>query len=196
MSPNESTLGIRLRISLAEIDPLIWRTVVFHRHTTLHELHRGIQILFGWYDYHLYQFEIEDRRFAAPDVEAEGEDATKAKLSRLISGPGMVFRYTYDFGDGWIHNIEVEDTAVPADEGWIPWVVDGARSGPPEDCGGPDSYSQLVAALRRPLEDLEDEDRSFVDWTDRDFDPDDFNVMQARHALLLCSAWGVLRRRR
>jgi hypothetical protein len=72
----------------------------------------------------------------------------------------------------------------------------GARSGPPEDCGGPTGYAQLVAAVRRPFEDLEDEDRSFVEWAGLDFDPEDFNLMQARHALLLCSAWGALRSRR
>ena len=196
MSSNGNTLVLQLRISLADIDPPIWRTALFDRGTTLHELHRGIQVLFGWYDYHLYAFDVGDRRFEVPGEEAEGEDATKAKLSRLVSGPGQVFRYTYDFGDDWVHYIEVEDTEVRAAEGWIPWVVDGARSGPPEDCGGPPGYSQLVAALRRPLEDLDDDDRSFVEWAGPDFDPEAFSIRQARHALLLCSAWGVLRRRR
>jgi hypothetical protein len=54
----------------------------------------------------------------------------------------------------------------------------------------------LIEAVRTPYEDLEDEDRSFVDWAGDDFDPEEFSVSQARHALLLSAAWGSLRRRR
>ena len=196
MTRKSSGLAFQLRISLDEIEPLIWRRVLVRRDTTLHELHRTIQILFNWYDYHLYQFEVAGRRFEAPDEESEAEDATKAKLSKLISGPGDLIRYTYDFGDDWVHVIDIEETAVPVDEDWIPWLLAGARSGPPEDCGGPHGYGELVAALRRPLEDLEDEERATVEWVGPDFDPEEFNLLQARHALLLSSAWGMLKRRR
>ena len=68
------------------------------------------------------------------------------KLSKLITEPGQVFQYVYDFGDNWIHRIEVEDTAVKADPGWIPWLIDGARRGPPEDCGGVPGYQRLIEA--------------------------------------------------
>jgi hypothetical protein len=195
MSRQSSALSFQLRISLDEIEPPIWRRVLVRRDTTLHELHRAIQVLFNWYDYHLYEFEVAGRKFQAPDEESDAEDATRAKLSRLITSHGAVLRYTYDFGDDWVHLIEVEDTAVPVVEGWIPWLLAGARSGPPEDCGGPHGYSELVAALRQPFEDLDDEERATVEWSGPDFDPEEFNLLQARHALLLCSAWGVLKRR-
>jgi hypothetical protein len=188
--------AFRLRITLDGIEPPIWREVIFPRNATLHELHRAIQILFDWYDYHLYKFEIDGRKFEAPDVEAEGQDSTKAKLSKLITGSGEVFEYTYDWGDDWLHLIEVVDVAVPVDPGRIPHLVDGARRGPPEDCGGPGGYQRLIEAMRTPYEDLEEEDRSFVDWAGDDFDPDEFSVSQAHHALLLSAAWGSLRRRR
>ncbi|WP_376690236.1 IS1096 element passenger TnpR family protein [Wenzhouxiangella sp. EGI_FJ10409] len=42
--------------------------MIFPRNATLHELHRAIQELFDWYDYHLYQFDIDGRCFEAPDV--------------------------------------------------------------------------------------------------------------------------------
>lgn len=188
--------ALRLRITLDGIDPPIWREVIFPRKATLHELHRAIQILFDWYDYHLYEFEIDGRRFEAPDEEAEGEDSTKAKLSKLITGPGQVLEYTYDFGDGWLHLIEVVDVSVRADPGWIPYLVDGARRGPIEDSGGVPGYQRLIEAVRTPYEDLDEEDRLFVDWAGDDFDSDDFSLSQARHALLLSYAWGSLRRRR
>jgi hypothetical protein len=187
--------ALRLRITLDGIDPPIWREVIFPRSSTLHELHRAIQVLFDWYDYHLYQFEIDGRRFEAPDVEAEGEDSTRAKLSKLVSGPGQVLEYTYDFGDNWLHLIEVLDVSVRADPGWIPYLVNGSRPGPVEDSGGVSGYQRLIEAARSPYEDLDEEDRSFVDWAGPHFDPDAFSLAQARHALLLSAAWGSLRRR-
>lgn len=196
MKQKDRDIALRLRITLDGIHPPIWREVIFPRNATLHELHRAIQILFGWYDYHLYEFKIDGRRFEATEEEAEGEDSTKAKLSKLISDPEQVLEYTYDFGDNWLLLIEVIDVSVPADPGWIPHLVDGARRGPPEDSGGVPGYQRLIEAARAPYEDLDDEDRSFVDWAGDDYDSEDFSVSQARHALLLSAAWGALRRRR
>lgn len=195
MQGKKSNSALRLRITLQGIEPPIWRSLIFPRNGTLHELHRAIQVLFDWYDYHLYQFEIGNRHFEVPDEEAESEDSTRARLSKLITGPGQAFNYLYDFGDGWAHRIEVEDADVSADPGWIPWLVDGARRGPPEDCGGVDGYQRLIETAKAPRESLDEDDREFVEWAGDDFDPDQFNVAQARHALLLTAAWGCLKRR-
>lgn len=195
MQRKKSSSALRLRITLEGIEPPIWRSVIFPRNGTLHELHRAIQMMFDWYDYHLYQFEIGNRHFEAPDEGSEGEDSTEARLSKLIIGPGQTFIYLYDFGDGWAHRIEVEDAHVSADPGWIPWLVDGARRGPPEDCGGVNGYQRLIEAAKAPRESLDEDDREFVEWAGDDFDPEKFNVAQARHALLLAAAWGWVKRR-
>ena len=185
----------RLRVSLAEIDPPIWRSVLVKASTTLHELHRTIQMLFQWFDYHLYRFEIGERGFEAPDEEAEGEDSTRVRLSQLGLRAGDTFEYTYDFGDDWRHLIEVEGLETVSEEVWLPWVLDGARRGPPEDCGGPYRYSDIQGLLQRPFEDLEEYDQELVDWLGEDFDPEEFSLAQARHDLMLASGWGVLKRR-
>jgi hypothetical protein len=186
----------RLRISLEEIEPPIWRTVLVKGGTTLHELHRTIQLLFQWYDYHLYRFEIRDRAFEAPDEEAEGEDATRAKLNQLGLRSGESFHYTYDFGDDWRHLVEVIALEKSNDPDWLPCVLDGARRGPPEDCGGPYRYSEIQKFARRPLDELDEEERSTVQWLGDSFDPEEFSLAQARHDLLLMSAWGGLKRKR
>ena len=102
-------------ISLADIDPPIWRRVIVSSTMTLHELHRTIQLLFDWYDYHLYEFIYQDRRFEAPSPDAEGEDATRTTLRDLDLGGGSELRYVYDFGDEWVHIIEVERKRVRTD---------------------------------------------------------------------------------
>jgi hypothetical protein len=187
---------LRLRITLAEIEPPIWRTVLVPASMTLHELHRTIQVIFDWYDYHLYEFEVAGERYEAPDEEATGADSTKARLSRFRLGPGETLLYRYDFGDDWEHVIEVEARESLASLDWVPWVVDGERRGPQEDSGGPRGYMELLQLLKRPADDLDEEERGYVRWLGPDFDPDAFNLEQARHALLLASAWGALRRRR
>ena len=188
--------GLRLRVSICEIEPPIWRRVLVRADTTLHELHRLIQMLFQWYDYHLYRFEIRERLFEFPDEEAEGEDSTKVRLDRLGLCAGDTFEYTYDFGDDWLHLVEVEALESVSEEAWLPWVLDGARRGPPEDCGGPYGYSEVQALVQRPVADLDEEDQQTMDWLGDDFDPEEFSLAQARHDLMLASAWGVLKRKR
>ena len=190
-----STSALRLLIALEGIDPQIWRRVVVNRNTTLHELHRIIQIAFGWLDYHLYEFEVGGRRFEEPHEEAEGDDSTKATLSKLVDGKGAVFAYTYDFGDSWRHSIEVEGVVPRASPGWLPFLEDGARRGPPEDSGGIGGYEELLRASATPESMLDEDGRSLLEWAGPDFDPEEFSVTQARHAMLLCSGWGILRRR-
>lgn len=183
-------------IYLDEIEPRIWRRVLLRRTTTLHELHRIIQMLFDWYDYHLYRFEVGDDQYEVPDEEAEGLDSTKVRLDQLGVGPGDRLGYVYDWGDDWRHIIEIEEPQHNPDPDWLPMVLGGARRGPPEDCGGAHAYSDLLAALEKPFEDLEDWEQEQVEWIGEDFDPEEFSPAQARHDLMLSSAWGTLKRKR
>jgi hypothetical protein len=57
---------IELCITLADIEPPIWRRVRVPDAYTLDQLHRVIQLLFGWLDYHLYSFEVGERRLEPP----------------------------------------------------------------------------------------------------------------------------------
>jgi hypothetical protein len=184
--------AIRLRVSLLEIEPTIWRSVLVRADIDLHELHRVIQMLFQWYDYHLYRFDIGERGFEAPDEESEGEDSTRAMLSLFGLHSGDTFEYTYDFGDDWRHLIEVEGIENLSDRALLPWVLDGARRGPPEDCGGPYRYSEIQWLRQRPFEELDEDDRETVEWLGEEFDPEEFSLAQARHDLMLASAWGIL----
>ncbi|WP_376695907.1 plasmid pRiA4b ORF-3 family protein [Wenzhouxiangella sp. EGI_FJ10305] len=126
-------------------------------------------------------------------------NARKESSSRPASpnypGGHRVFQYLYDFGDDWIHRIEVEDTNVSADPGWIPWLIDGARRGPPEDCGGVPGYQRLIEAANAPPETLNEDELDFVGWAGDGFDPEEFSVFQARHSLLLSAGWGCLKGR-
>ena len=55
----------------------------------------------------------------------------------------MTCRYTYDFGDNWIHAVKLRRRVATA-ERLRRRLVDGSRAAPPEDCGGVYGYWDLV----------------------------------------------------
>jgi hypothetical protein len=190
---------LELTITLAEIEPPIWRRVRVPDTYTLHQLHRVIQLLFGWLDYHLYRFEIGERRFEQPMEEAEDEDSTAVRLSDLELLKNTQLTYIYDFGDNWVHEIVVDDiyTITPMDEHderLLPKLYGGERAGPPEDCGGPHGYAEMLEALRDP-EDPEHpehpEHEEYRRWAG-DFDPERFDQRMADNNLTVLGAWAAI----
>ncbi|HEX2203988.1 MAG TPA: plasmid pRiA4b ORF-3 family protein [Longimicrobium sp.] len=183
--------ALELRITLAEIEPPIWRRVLVPDAYTLGQLHRVIQLLFGWMDYHLYRFEAGERRFEAPHPEAEDEDSTAVHLRDLALRKRARLTYTYDFGDHWVHEIVVVDVYVSTpldDEPALPMLYGGERAGPPEDSGGPDGYQHMVDALRDPGH---PEHRDYRLWAG-DYDPERFDTRMARDNLTVAAAWGAI----
>lgn len=179
------------RITMFHIDPPIWRLVRVPDAFTLHQLHRVLQIVFSRLDYHLYMFEVGDRSFEAPDPEAEGEDSTSIR-GDLELHPGSRFTYTYDFGDMWRHEVQVEDMLpMPSPNGsdWSPRLVDGGRAAPPEDAGGPLGYERLVAVLGDPGHPEHAETRA---WAGLTYDPERFDPWAVDHALALAVGWGAI----
>jgi hypothetical protein len=186
--PRELELGI----TLAGIEPPIWRSVRVPDAYTLDQLHRVIQLVFGWLDYHLYDFSIGGRRFEEPHPEAEGEDSTAVTLYDLALKPGATFTYVYDFGDGWRHDIVVDDAFSvlrEPDELRLPVLRGGARAGPPEDAGGPHEYMLKLDALR---DRKHPEHTDVRRWLGPDYDPERFDSRMAANNLTLAAAWGAI----
>lgn len=182
---------LELRITLAKIEPPIWRQVRVPDTYTLDQTHRVIQLLFGWLDYHLYLFGAGTRCFEAPDPESKGEDSTVVRLHDLRLRKGARLTYIYDFGDHWVHEIVVEDVYAfkpIEDEPVLPVLSGGARAGPPEDCGGPYGYQEMLDALRDPRH---PEHEDYRQWAG-DYDPERFDVRMARNTLTLLAAWEAI----
>lgn len=96
----------QLKITLRGTKPSVWRRVLIASDSTLADLHDVIQAAFGWFGYHLHEFEIDGVRFGVPDEDEDwGEppsDERRAKVPKLAPA-GTRLSYTYDFGDDWIH---------------------------------------------------------------------------------------------
>jgi hypothetical protein len=174
----------QLKISLAEIEPEIWRRLHVPATITLAGLHDVIQTAFAWWDYHLHQYIIDGRHYGTPDAEFEEElpptiDERIVMLRDLVDAKEIV--YQYDFGDSWEHRIEMESVAVAADPAVAyPVCVGGARSAPHEDCGGVGGYNELVAALR---DKKHPEHRALRGWAGRSYDPEKFDLAAANRAI-------------
>lgn len=189
--PSTQPHDLVLRVVLREIEPPIWRQLGVPAEFTLDQLHRTLQLVFAWQDYHLHQFEIGARRFEAPDPEAEGESTTGVRLEALGLRAGDTFLYRYDFGDDWEHEIvvaEVVPRADPEGDRW-PVLLDGARAGPPEDCGGPHGFMELLATLERPRSRACRELRA---WLGPSYHPAVFDQWQVGHMLTLAAAYGAV----
>ena len=153
--------AIQMRVTLAEIEPEIWRRLVVPRTFDLGQLHHVIQAAFGWWDYHLHQFMIGGLRFGdleqigTPEFEGEprGFDETEVRLLDFGYSGRVAFVYEYDFGDGWEHSVEFEETLVIEPVPRVARCIDGARARPPEDVGGVDGYVgflEIMADRRHP----------------------------------------------
>lgn len=169
----------RLRISLDDIEPEIWRTVDMPVAGSLKMLHDVIQAAMGWQDYHLWHFEAGERRYGLPDPEWPDRElaaAKNVKLAALIERGVRELTYTYDMGDDWRHTIVIE--AVGPGEAGIqyPRFIDGARRCPPEDVGGLPGFEHFLDAI----DDTAHEDhRELVRWYGGPFDAE--NIDQLVH---------------
>jgi len=74
-------------------------------------------------------------------------DENRFRLGDVLPNVGMKMRWDYDFGDGWEHDVLVEAISLPDRGTEYPVCLAGRRACPPEDCGGPWSYPDLLKAL-------------------------------------------------
>jgi hypothetical protein len=172
----------RLKITLAEIKPLIWRRIEVPD-CTLGDLHEVIQAAMGWKNCHLHQFIVDGVRYGTPDPELDLKNETEVQLSQIVaqSGEQFRFRYEYDFGDSWIHDVAFEGSS-PNDLGQnFPVCLDGSRACPPEDCGGPWSYADFLEAITDPKH---EQHADLLEWIGGPFDPEAFDVKTATKAMM------------
>ncbi len=110
----------QIKVTLDGIRPPIWRRIQVPGNTTLLDLHRILQVVMGWEDYHLHQFIVADVIYGDPAMDEWGEwgiePEGRCRLSQIVPGEGFRFRYEYDFGDSWEHTLLVEKIA-PAEDG-------------------------------------------------------------------------------
>ncbi len=177
----ETNKVLELRIDLEWLDPPIWRRLLVPAGISLARLHDVFQVAMGWTDSHLHSFTIGTKRYGMHfDDYPEGElDEKKFTLLAAIAKQRRL-RYEYDFGDDWQHQVVVEDTHTVPFALNFAVCLDGQRSCPPEDCGGPPGYANLLGAISDPAH---EEFEEYIEWVGKDFDPEEFSLATTNAAL-------------
>ena len=167
-----------LKVTVLGIKPPIWRRLELSSATKLGQLHRILQIAFGWEDYHLHEFRFGSQRYGVPEPDMNGFgdpvlSEKSVRLSCVMSKPRQKMLYLYDFGDDWHVEILLESIKPPVADARYPRCIAGARSAPPEDSGGPWGYEAMLEALADPQHERHEE---LAEWCGPDFDPEAFSA--------------------
>jgi hypothetical protein len=152
-------------------------------------MHHIIQTVMGWENRHLYEFTINNLLFADSRLVDEdfGEitDVKTVLLEDIFTKTGTTAIYLYDLGDGWRHQLElIEISNAPQNE-LLPSFVSGQNACPPEDCGGPYRYREIIEIL---ADSTHEEYESIAKWLDQKFNPTAFNRLSVEKELGILGA--------
>lgn len=181
----------QLKITLRDIKPPVWRRLALPD-CRLDHLQVYLQIAMGWGFAHLWAFELpEDRRVMPPDPDGflddpDEEHPVTLTLSMLWSQGIKRFRFLYDFGDGWTHDVVLQDELKLTTRMKPHLCVDGARACPPDDCGGAPGYEDILKALAAPKKSAEQ--KELLEWVGPDYDPERFSASEVTADLLKITA--------
>jgi hypothetical protein len=177
----------QLKVWLQGISPMVWRRLLVRSDSTIADLHYTIQIAIGWSDVHLNRFHIHGQDFG---VYHDGgicfaDNPEKVPLSAFGFRTRERFLYEYDFGDEWLHEIQIEKRLSLDPKLTYPVCIDGKHAAPPEDFGGARTYMQMRQELKyRSVfgdngidDDFDDENDPEYERSEEDqpFDPDVFS---------------------
>jgi hypothetical protein len=179
--------ALELLITLRGTEPPVWRRVVVPAGLTLDRLHLVIQGAMGWTDSHLHVFRCRGRLFGPVGLDIDEQTWDEATVSiGEAAEVGCALGYQYDFGDDWIHEVEVV-RALPAHPRPVPHITAGERACPPEDCGGVSGHADLCAALADPEAAGMSQERAadLRGQAPEGYDPDRFEPEAADHRIAI-----------
>jgi hypothetical protein len=162
----------RLKITLKDSQPSIWRQVEVPSHFTLGDLDLIIQGALAWDESHPHQFiDRRQKLFYLDRQDGLGDgckDEESITVGEILPNRRSKLQYEYDFGDSWMHEIAVEAIEEPLVGISYPRLVGGECAAPPEDSGGIYAYNHAVAIMA---------DRKHPEYQElREFYPPRFNA--------------------
>ena len=147
------------------------RRVIVPANFKLKHLHRLMQTVFGWQDYHLHDFTIinpDDPNVISrlvpheDDLEYDSNAVLYANhtLDEFFPKYNHMI-YTYDMGDNWEHNIELIQVIENHHEE-TPYLLEAEGQTPPEDVGGIPGFLRFYEIMQNPQDPEHDEVKAWV----------------------------------
>jgi hypothetical protein len=171
-----------IKVTLRGSRPPIWRRLHVPSDVTLFRLHEILQVAMGWYDCHMHLFMRNGIEYGPPDPELNVERISEraTRLQDVLRRPKERLLYEYDFGDGWEHDVVLENVLEPQAGVRYPICVTGKRACPPEDCGGIGGFYHYLSALA----DAKHPDHAeMVEWRRPSFDASAFDINEVNGLL-------------
>ena len=123
---------LKLKISLINFNPQIWREVLISLDNNFEYLHYVIQAVMEWGNYHMHEFPLSEDKFIGdepPNPQSRRDRSflkeSDVKLKKYLNQKGDSIKYIYDFGDNWDHEIEVIGIFEKEKKQEYPVCVDG-----------------------------------------------------------------------
>ena len=197
---------LQVKVSIVGSEPPIWRHLEIDSFLALDRVHEVIQTAVGWRDSHLHSFTDTDpfvrlravnghvrepRRWVPLDLLEDSDDdlpETDWTLGQVLTPESGPLFYEYDFGDGWIHRLELTGTLPMPTNAPRARLVDGARRAPLEDSGGIYGYHDLLDALADPGHEKHNDLQAWIAWTAgpwQEFDPEQLEIDTVNKELAL-----------
>jgi len=150
-----------LNVELVLVENNATRKIRVGANITFERLHKIIQAAYNWHESHLYQFLLfesgDEGEQPSVEIVIDKEGTLNPKKARLAHRAKLkdyldeykYIMYIYDFGDGWVHYINVIEKLNNYDDK-LPVLLDGENDAPPEDCGGPEGFADFLEIMRKP----------------------------------------------
>jgi hypothetical protein len=141
----------QLKVTLSGTTRPVWRSMQVPGSMKLCCFHRTLQVVMGWADSHLHQFEKDGKYWGVPEWHESDRfdliDESKAQLANVLKTEGDSMAYHYDFGDDWRHEVVLKRIIPQGDVVKIPICYGGRRQCPPEGVGGLSGYKLFEKVL-------------------------------------------------
>jgi Plasmid pRiA4b ORF-3-like protein len=182
MAPTKAKKIFRLKVTLQDTTPVVWRRLLVPADMTLAKFHDVLQDAMPWTNSHLHCFEAWSGRYGMVGIEEDADDLKderRVKLSAVLPSEGACLLYRYDYGDDWEHLVGLEAILEHDRRHQYPLCVGGSRACPPEDCGGTSGYDELCRVLKSPKDEEHD---TTLTWVGGYFDPAGFDANAVNRA--------------
>jgi hypothetical protein len=193
-SPKAPPPIYRLKITLIGIEPPIRRRIQVPSSIKLCCLHSALQVVMGWTDSHLHQFEKGSKNWGIPqyyeDENLDVVDDGGVTLGNVLHTESDSMAYVYDLGDDWRHQILLEKILPAEATPNRPVCLSGERRCPREDVGGVSGYEEFLEVIFDPTH---EEYEHLVGWAGGHF-IDEFDL-KAVNEILGRMRWPVRHRR-